>query len=159
MTADQFANEIVALLPALRAFARTFHRTQTDADDLVQETVVRALANIDRFQPGTRLKSWLFTIMRNTFCTRYRVASREAVGIVECVSLAGSVPPDQEWRLRGQELETACGNLPEKYRTAFEFIILNGRSYEDAATYFGCPVGTIKSRVNRARHHLMNELA
>ena len=72
--------EIVAYMPALRSFAHTFHRNATDADDLVQETLLKALANLDKFQEGTNLKSWMFTIMRNTFCTRAKLAKREAPG-------------------------------------------------------------------------------
>jgi RNA polymerase sigma-70 factor (ECF subfamily) len=73
------SEEVVALIPALRAFAHTFYRHPNDADDLVQETLVKALSNLDHFKEGTRLKSWLFTIMRNSFCTRYRIAKRETV--------------------------------------------------------------------------------
>ena len=156
--AGSINRQIVDVIPALRAFARTFCQNQNDADDLVQETLVRALAHVDHFQEGTRLKSWMFTIMCNTFCTRYRISRREAVGVTECISSKESVQPEQEWRLRGRELEAACSNLPDKYRSAFEFIFIDGRSYEEAAQHFHCPIGTIKSRVNRARRHLMIEL-
>ncbi|RDJ03852.1 RNA polymerase subunit sigma [Rhizobium grahamii] len=156
---DSVRREIVDLMPALRAFARTFYRNPADADDLVQETLIRALIHLDRYKDGTRLKSWLFTIMRNCFCTRYRLTKREAVGAVECVSLRESVQPDQEWHVRGHELEAACVRLPEIYRGAFEFVFIDGRSYEEAADHFHCPIGTIKSRVNRARRHLMSALS
>jgi RNA polymerase sigma factor (sigma-70 family) len=154
----EFEKQIVALIPALRAFARTFHRNRNDADDLVQETLVKALGNADRFQAGTKLKSWLFTIMRNTFCSRFRVGKREILGAAECASASGSVAADQEWHLRGQELEAACNHLVEPYRSAFEFVFLDGRSYEEAADHFHCPMGTIKSRVNRARQRLTRDL-
>ncbi|MBE0693284.1 MAG: hypothetical protein IH590_09270, partial [Aquamicrobium sp.] len=72
--------EIVDLIPALRAFARTFYRETTEADDLVQETLTRALASLHQFRPGTSMKSWLFTIMRNAFYTRIKVETREAPG-------------------------------------------------------------------------------
>jgi RNA polymerase sigma-70 factor (ECF subfamily) len=152
------SEEVVALIPALRAFAHTFYRHPNDADDLVQETLVKALSNLDHFKEGTRLKSWLFTIMRNSFCTRYRNAKRETVWIANGLSLKRAVAPEQEWRVRGHELEVACASLPPKYRSAFEFIFIDGRSYEEAADHFHCPIGTIKSRVNRARRHLMIEL-
>lgn len=79
LLADQETHEvsIVDLIPALRAFARTFCRIPDDADDLVQETLTKGLANIDKFEPGTRMKSWLFTIMRNTYYTRVKVAARK----------------------------------------------------------------------------------
>jgi RNA polymerase sigma factor (sigma-70 family) len=150
--------QIVGLIPALRAFARTFHQSPSDADDLVQETLVKALSNIDRFETGTRLKSWLFTIMRNTFCTRFRVGKREILGAEDCASTKGSIAADQEWHVRGHELEAACTHLAEPYRSAFEFVFLDGRSYEEAADHFHCPMGTIKSRVNRARKRLAHDL-
>ncbi|OWW00117.1 RNA polymerase subunit sigma [Rhizobium sp. R72] len=157
-SAGSMSEEIIELIPALRAFARTFYQHQNDADDLVQETLVRALSNADHFQKGTRLKSWLFTIMRNTFCTRYRISKREAVGAADCISSQESVQPEQEWRMMGHEIEAACVKLPEKYRTAFEYIFIDGRSYEEAAVHFHCPIGTIKSRVNRARQQLISAL-
>jgi len=95
---DVLQEEVVTLIPALRAFARTFYWSSADADDLVQETLVRALGNIEQFKQGTRMKSWLFTIMRNAFCTRFRLRERETPGSEECVSSQGSVPADQEWQ-------------------------------------------------------------
>ncbi|MGV2186556.1 sigma-70 family RNA polymerase sigma factor [Rhizobium rhizogenes] len=150
--------EIVELIPALRAFARTFHRNSTDADDLVQETLAKALANLGQFDPGTRLKSWLFTIMRNTFCTKFRVARREAPGIQKCVSGIGVTPASQEWTIRAKELEQACSQLPEHYRAVLEYVVIEGRSYDDAAAKFGCAIGTVKSRINRARQQLAARL-
>lgn len=147
-------DEIVALIPALRAFARTFHRNASDADDLVQETLAKALANLNQFDPGTRLKSWLFTIMRNTFCTRFRVAKREAPGLHKCISGNGIALPSQEWSIRAKELQAACGLLPEPYRVVLEYVVVEGRSYDDAAAKFGCAIGTVKSRINRARRQL-----
>jgi RNA polymerase sigma-70 factor (ECF subfamily) len=146
--------QIVVLIPALRAFARTLQRSPAEADDLVQDTLVRALSHLDQFHEGTNIKSWLFTIMRNAFCTRYRIAERERPGLTECIASTKSVPPDQEWRLRGRELEAACGGLPQPYREVFAFVFIEGHSYEDAAAHFECPVGTIKSRVNRARQRI-----
>lgn len=83
---QQSSSEIVALIPALRAFARTFCRNTSDADDLVQETLTKALAKIEQFEAGTSLKSWLFTIMRNTFYTQAKLARREAPGVSDCAS-------------------------------------------------------------------------
>jgi len=157
-TAQDLDIQIVELIPALRAFARTFYRTPTDADDLVQETLLKALAHLDHFKEGTKLKSWLFTIMRNTFCSRFRVGKREILGASDCASSHGSVAADQEWHIRGRELEVACGQLAEPYRSVFEFVFIDGRSYEEAAEYFHCPTGTIKSRVNRARQRLAHTL-
>jgi RNA polymerase sigma factor (sigma-70 family) len=150
--------EIVNLIPALRAFARTFHRNSADADDLVQETLTKALANLGQFDPGTRLKSWLFTIMRNTFCTKFRIAKRESPGVKKCVSGFGVEAPSQEWTVRAKELERACNLLPEPYRAVLEYVVIEGRSYDDAAEKFGCAIGTVKSRINRARQQLAAQL-
>lgn len=87
---------IVNLIPALRAFARTFCRGADDADDLVQETLTKALTNVDKFEPGTRLKSWLFTIMRNTYFTRIKAAAREAPGLLDCASSRPISEPSQD---------------------------------------------------------------
>lgn len=154
---NSFEEDVVDLIPALNSFARTFHRSQSDVDDLVQETLTKALGNIDKFRPGSNLKSWLFTIMRNLFCTRFRVGKREMVGLEECVSDAGSVAADQEWRVRGHELERACGGLKEPFRSAFEFVFIDGGTYEQAAEHFHCAAGTVKSRVNRARQRIADE--
>ena len=150
--------DVVALIPALRNFARRFYGSTTDIDDLVQETLLRALANIDKFRPGTSLKSWLFTIMRNTFCTRYAQGKRECVGIEECASSQRSINAPQEWAVRAQEFHRALADLPAHYRDAFETVLMRGESYEMAALRCDCPIGTIKSRVNRARSAILTRL-
>jgi RNA polymerase sigma-70 factor (ECF subfamily) len=151
-------DEVVELIPALRAFARTFHRDPVDVDDLVQETLTRALANLDRFQPGTRLKSWLFTIMRNTFYTRIRISNRERPGLGHCATPSATVEATQDWTLRGQELANALNRLPPSYREALILTTVLGESYLSTAEICNCAVGTVKSRVNRARQLLAIEL-
>lgn len=146
------------MLPALRAFARTFYRDAQDADDLVQETLVRALASFDRFEPGTRLKSWLFTIMRNTFYTKIRVYVREAPGAADCVSTSPTTEAHQEWSVRNKEVEAAINRLHPHQREVLVLIGVLGVSYEDAASICECPVGTIKSRLNRARASVLEDL-
>jgi RNA polymerase sigma-70 factor (ECF subfamily) len=148
--------EIVELIPALRAFARTFCREPTDADDLVQETLTKAIANIDKFKPGTRMKSWLFTIMRNTFCTHYRRSKREQVGLDQAVADT-PIEPRQEWAVRQTELRKALHRLPPRQRQALVLVTL-GTSYEETARLCDCEIGTVKSRVNRARQELLTEL-
>lgn len=156
---DNVQGEIVDLIPALRAFARTFCRNAYDADDLVQETVTKALANVEKFEPGTRLKSWLFTIMRNTFNTRYKVEARETPGLKACVSVSGGVTcdPTQEWSVRGQELRIAIDRLPSHYRDVVVRVAV-GESYIETAALCDCAVGTVKSRLNRARELLALDL-
>jgi RNA polymerase sigma factor (sigma-70 family) len=94
---ERVRTEMTALIPALRSFARRLDRSPTNVDDLVQETLLRALANIDKFQEGTSLKSWMFTILRNTFCTKFGLAKRETVGLEDCASARPTVNAPQEW--------------------------------------------------------------
>lgn len=155
---DQSDTEIVQLIPALRAFARTFYRDPSDADDLVQETLTKGLANIHQFRPGTSMKSWLFTIMRNTFYTKIKVAKREAPGAADCVSDRPAINATQEWSTRGREIQEAIQRLPEQQREVMMLIGVLGASYEEASAICGCAMGTIKSRLNRARLKLLEEL-
>jgi RNA polymerase sigma factor (sigma-70 family) len=151
-------NEVVQLIPALRAFARTFYRDINDADDLVQITLVRALGSLHQFKPGTSLKSWLFTIMRNAFYTKVKVDTREAPGKADCASLHPATDATQEWSARGKEIAAAIGRLPEQQREVIMLIGVLGVSYEEAAEICHCAIGTIKSRLNRARARLLEEL-
>lgn len=150
--------QVVELIPALRAFARTFCYHPHDADDLVQETLTRAIASFDQFSEGTRLKSWLFTIMRNTFNTTYRKRQRESVGMPQSVLATLVVQPDQEWSVRSKEFHAALMRLPENHREVIMMVSVLGESYEDTAAVCGCAVGTVKSRMNRARQRLREEL-
>ncbi|MBZ9701795.1 MULTISPECIES: sigma-70 family RNA polymerase sigma factor [unclassified Mesorhizobium] len=142
---------IIDLIPALRAFARTFCHVPDDADDLVQETLTKALANLEKFEPGTRLKSWLFTIMRNTHYTRLKAAAREAPGLLDCASSRPISQPSQDWSVQSREVHQAIQNLPSHQREVLMLIGVLGVSYEETAEICGCAVGTIKSRLNRAR--------
>jgi RNA polymerase sigma-70 factor (ECF subfamily) len=151
-------NEIVELIPALRAFARTFCRSPADADDLVQETLTKGIANIDKFKPGTRLKSWLFTIMRNTFCTRIVSYRREQPAAADCASSQPVVEASQDWSVRGREVRAAIERLPAQQREVLVLIGVLGVSYEEAAEICECAIGTVKSRLNRARNSLLEDL-
>lgn len=146
--------ELVENIPALRKFARRFHSSQTDIDDLVQETLTKAIAYSDKFRQGTRLRSWLFTIMRNSFCTKFGLAKREDVGRVDDAALRVSVPAVQDWKVRGRELEAAICGLSEDHRKVIELIFIDCLSYEEAASECGCALGTVRSRLNRARLQL-----
>lgn len=150
--------DVIDLIPALRAYARSLTRNQADADDLVQETLLKALSNVDKFQAGTRLRAWLFTILRNTFFTKVRISAREKTGAEDCVSGEMSVAPSQEWAIRGRELMAAIDRLPTHYREILILVVMLGESYEDAARICNCAVGTVKSRVSRARQLVMDEL-
>ena len=150
--------EIVALMPALRAFARTFHSNINDADDLVQETLTKALSKVHQFTPGTRLKSWLFTIMRNTHFTHYRISQRESPGKADCVANLVGCPARQEWPARQRELSKAIYRLPCSQREVIMLIGVLGFSYKEAAEVCGCEIGTVKSRLNRARLRLLQDM-
>lgn len=151
-------SEVVELIPALRAFARTFCSKPEEADDLVQETLTKALANLDKFEPGTRLKSWLFTIMRNTFCTRIKKSKRETIGIPEGIAAKLVTEATQEWTVQAEEVRRALERLPAHHREMLVLIVMLGERYEDAAEICGCAVGTVKSRLSRARQQLRREL-
>lgn len=151
-------SEIVALIPALRAFARSFYSDADNADDLVQETLAKALANIHQFRPGTNMKSWLFTIMRNAFYTRIKISQRETPGAGDCASLVPARDATQEWSARGSEIAAAIARLPRSQREIVMLVGVLGVSYEEAGEICGCAIGTVKSRLNRARARLLEEL-
>jgi RNA polymerase sigma factor (sigma-70 family) len=153
--APEQLSELLTLIPALRAFARSFCPNPYDADDLVQETLLKGIAYIDKFQPGTNMKSWLFTIMRNTFYTGIKVYNRECPAANDCISSRPSTLPAQEWGIRGNEITKAVQGLPYEQREVLILISMLGMSYPDAAEICGCAIGTIKSRLNRARQSLM----
>lgn len=145
---------IVESIPALRAFARSLARDPVEADDLVQETLTKAIAKIDQFEPGTRLRSWLFTILRNTFYTRCAKMRRERPGEADCVSTQPWSPAGQDWSAELRIVLAAVKRLPPAQRETLVLVAMLGVEYEEAAQICGCPVGTIKSRLNRARVQL-----
>lgn len=149
--------QVADLTPILLVFSRRFVRKEQDAEDLVQETIFRALRSLHLFTPGTSLKSWLFTILRNTFCSRYKVAKRECVGLPLSIQQGMTTPAEQEWKLEHDEVMFAIQGLDTGQRQAL-MLVAEGTSYADAAEICGCKIGTIKSRVNRAREILKRDL-
>ena len=148
----RFDREILELRPALQAFARRLLRQDTDVDDLVQETIVKALSARDRFQDGTNLKAWLFTIMRNSFNTRWRRSRRETTPGSEVIEISAITPSTQAMDLWAREtMERMLNDLTPAHREILILIPVLGLGYEDAAEICNCSVGTIKSRLNRAR--------
>lgn len=148
-------DEVVGLIPALRAFAWSLSHNGSDADDLVQDTLIKAWSNRDKFETGTNLRAWLFTILRNTYYTnvlRRRREVRDEQG--EYASMLRS-PPTQDWSLAMSALQAALQQLPVEHREALILVGAAGLSYEEAAEICGCALGTIKSRVNRARARLL----
>jgi len=147
-------DDVVELIPALRAFARTFCRDLSDADDLVQETLTKGLANLDKFEPGTRMKSWLFTIMRNSFNNEYRRSKRMVQDIDDRLAETLAVPAGQVGWGIAQDLRAGLGMLSPDQQQALYLVGAAGLSYDEAAERTGCHAGTIKSRVSRARSSL-----
>jgi RNA polymerase sigma-70 factor (ECF subfamily) len=154
-TTVSWRDEVVGLIPALRAFAWSLSHNGSDADDLVQDTLIKAWTNRDKFEPGTNLRAWLFTILRNTYYTnvlRRRREVRDETG--EYASTLKS-PPTQDWSVAMRSLQQALQELPTEHREALILVGAAGLSYEEAAEICGCALGTIKSRVNRARARLL----
>lgn len=149
-----FHEALAAHLPQLRAFARTLSRDPASADDLVQETLLKAWANRDRFQEGTNLRAWLFTILRNTFYSLHRKRRREVQDVDDAHVGKLAVRPDQEHNLAMRDFSAALARVPEDQREALILVGAAGMSYEEAAEVCGVAVGTIKSRVSRARARL-----
>src|ERR1700723_244205 len=152
-------DQVLATVPSLRAFAISLCGNIDRADDLVQETLLRALAHIDSFQPGTNMPAWLFTILRNLFRSEYRKRRREVEDAEGRYADTLKSHPEQTGRVEFNEFRGALAKLPSDQREALILVGASGFSYEEAAGICGCAVGTIKSRVNRARTHLAQLLA
>ena len=141
-------------LPALRAFAISLTRDATQADDLVQDTIVKAWSNFDKFTPGSNLRAWLFTILRNTFFSAKRKTKRE-VPDPDGIHTAGLYEkPAHDGRLAFSDFQTAFDKLTPEQREVLILVGASGFSYEEAAEMTGVAVGTVKSRANRARQKL-----
>lgn len=158
-TRELLMPDVLESIPALRAYARSLTRNAQDADDLVQDTLTKALANIDRFEPGTRLRAWLFTIMRNTFFNQVRRRRRETTGDADCVSGGVLVEANQESLIYYNEVMAGVKRLPVQFREMLILVVVLGERYEDAAVICDCAVGTVKSRVNRAKQMLVEMLS
>jgi RNA polymerase sigma-70 factor (ECF subfamily) len=159
MSAPQaFKTELIELLPSLRAFARSLAHNAAQADDLVQDTLVKALANVDRFEPGTNLRAWLFTILRNHYYSQLRKSKREIEDAEGRHAARIAVRPEQDGSVDLEDFKVAFAQLAPDHREVLSLVGASGCSYEEAASICGCAVGTIKSRVNRARRKLSDLL-
>jgi RNA polymerase sigma-70 factor (ECF subfamily) len=160
MKVDPATREIMlAAVPGLRAFAMSLCGKIDRADDLVQETLLRALTNIDSFEPGTNMSAWLFTILRNLFRSEYRKRRREVEDADGRFSASLKSQAGQPSHMEFEEFRAALAQLPPDQREALILVGASGFSYEEAAQICGSAVGTIKSRVNRARIRLAELLA
>jgi RNA polymerase sigma-70 factor (ECF subfamily) len=149
---------VMQSIPGLRAFAISLTGNIDQADDLVQEALVRGLSNLDKFDAGTNVQAWLFTILRNQFYTSYRKRKREVEDPSGMIAGQIAIAPEQPGVLDLQDLSDALRKLPFEQREALLLVAAEGMSYEAAAQICGTRIGTIKSRINRARSRLVELL-
>lgn len=153
-------NEIVALLPRLRRFARALSRDAADADDLVQIALERALARLEQWSEGTRLDSWMYRIMKNAWIdeVRFRQRRDRRFAPEEAGLSVGADDPGFETRLRAMSVEQAMEALPDEQRLAVGLVLVEGLSYKEAAAVMEVPMGTLTSRLARGRAALEAQL-
>lgn len=151
---SDFKDTLIATMPAVRGFARTFERDAARADDLVQETMVKAWSSQDRFKQGTNMKAWLFTILRNIYISQYRKARREVDDADGALTDSLAVKGRQEGHMAFLDLRDSLAELPDDQREALIMVGASGLSYDEAADVIGVAPGTIKSRVSRGRAKL-----
>ncbi len=146
---------VEAEIPSLRRYARSLTRDGEKADDLVQDCLVRAIENIDKWQAGTSMRAWLLVMMRNLFYNKMRRAKREREAVSELQVKGRAVSqPQQEHSFALQELGAAFNLLSDDHREVLSLVVLQGLEYDAAAQVLGVKVGTIKSRLSRARQIL-----
>ena len=149
-----FRDDLVAAIPMLRGFARSLSGNRDRADDLVQETLAKAIANRDKYRPGTNLHAWLVTILRNQYYSEGRRRWREVSDAEGTHAARLTQAPGHESHLQMREFLGALQILPPEQREALILVGASGLSYEEAAEVIGTRVGTVKSRVSRARARL-----
>jgi RNA polymerase sigma-70 factor (ECF subfamily) len=161
VTDSDFQRQALEHLDALYNLAVYLTRNGSEAEDLVQETYLRAFRFSHRFKPGTHLRAWMFQILRNTFLTFYRQREREPTWSEDGLSGGGAAPmfhdaPQEDWASKGaqMDLERAIISLPEEFRTILLLSEVQGFPLEEVAQIMGCPVGTAKSRLFRAKERL-----
>jgi len=150
--------ELLACVPHLRAFALFLTRNRDRADDLVQDTIVRALTAAHQFRAGTNLKAWMFTILRNHYFGEVRGNRMKTQSLDEPLAHRPAVPPNQIAGLEFRDFQRAFWQLNGEGREVLILVGVSGLSYEEAATICDCPLGTIKSRISRARAELLRIL-
>jgi RNA polymerase sigma-70 factor (ECF subfamily) len=155
---DAFRNGLIDHLPHLLAFAQMMTRERARAEDLVQDTILLALANRAQFRPGSNLRAWLTVILRNRFFNEARRSQRRAEVGLDTSGWAEAIDGGQEGIVALGEFQRAFRLLPPEQREALVLVGASGFSYPEAAAIAGCPTGTVKSRVARAREVLQHAL-
>jgi len=144
--------DVIGLLGPLRRYARSLTRDDTQAEDLVQDTLVRAYERHGSFRSGGNLRGWLLSILHNTFIDGRRRHAAEARRLEQAVAIAETAaPPPQENQIRFQQVQAAFLRLPDEQRAALHLVAIEGLPYQEAADALGIPVGTLMSRLGRAR--------
>ena len=151
-------DELAKLLPELRVFAISLTRNRATADDMMQDTALKAWTNMDKFEVGTNMRAWLFSILRNTYFSSRRKLKREVADVDNAYSDSLSVKPEHDGKLQMRDFKAAFDQLADEHREALLIVGASGFSYEDAAAICGVAPGTMKSRVNRARARLKDLL-
>ncbi|MEM6891918.1 MAG: RNA polymerase sigma factor [Pseudomonadota bacterium] len=151
---NSLEDEMLKHLPSLRAFALSLTRDRTQADDLVQDTILRAWGNRDQFKIGSNMRAWMFTILRNSFYTTRRRLKREVADVDGEIAAQLSVKPDHDGHIALEEFKDAFAQLRDEQREALLLVGVSGFSVEEAAEMCGCAPGTIKSRASRGRKKL-----
>ncbi len=153
-TPQSVHEQIVSLLPRLRRFARSLTRNAHDADDIVQIAVERALTRMAQFRNDARLDSWMFKIIRNAWIDEIRSRARRAEIFLADDTAAGGVAAAVDNQTDSQAIHAAMSRLPEEQRLAVSLVLIEGLSYKEAAAVLEIPVGTLTSRLARARDAL-----
>jgi RNA polymerase sigma factor (sigma-70 family) len=144
--------DVIGLLGPLRRYARSLTRNEAQADDLVQDTLVRAYERHGSIRPGGNLRGWLLSILHNTFIDGRRRHMAEARRLEQAAAMTEmAAPPAQESQVRFQQVQAAFLRLPDEQRAALHLVAIEGLPYQEAADALGIPVGTLMSRLGRAR--------
>ena len=155
----KFRSDLLALIPRLRGFARALGGSQSTGDDLAQEAMLRAWRGRGGFETGSNMEAWLFRILRNAHISGVRANARRPVCASTDVEETVASADDPSSRLALNDLRRALNRLPAPQREALMLIGAAGWSYEEAARHAGCPIGTLKTRVFRARRSLAEHLS
>lgn len=158
MTGDVFKDNILRAIPYLRAFARSLTRDRDRADDLVQEALLAAWEHKDSLRDVAKLRPWLLVILKNCFHASLRAGRREVNDEEGKLALQQAVLPEQTSSCLFKDVMSALNRLPEDHREVLVLIYVQQLTYEEASAIAGCPVGTIKSRLSRARNALLQLL-
>jgi RNA polymerase sigma factor (sigma-70 family) len=163
MTTLEFSYSITSFYPKLKSFALKLTRDMEDAEDLIQETLLKAFSNRNKFEDGTNLKAWTYTIMKNTFITNYqRIARRKTFidsseNLYHINSASSKVENDAVNKFTNADIQHAMSKLEEVYKIPFD-MFFSGYKYHEIADHLSIPIGTVKNRIHIARKELKESL-